>query len=388
MKLFIKIFILFLVLSLSFGYYFSQPTLSEMTGQMIITGFRGDGTDKNNPDFVAITNQIKKKQIGGVILFDTSESSLLQKIPGKHNYNPNIKSVSQVKNLTNYLQSLSSTKLFIAIDQEGGAVQRLKPEHGFISTPSAQEMAKENISNTYDIAYNMGTKLSEIGINTNFAPVLDINVNPESETIGKLGRSFSNNADIVIEHGTAFAKGLTDANIINAFKHFPGYGSTTANAHYKQTDITNTYTDYELKPWQTVLKNQNPLSMVMMSHVVNQNIDFVPASLSAKTIKQIRDFGFDGVIISDDIDMLLRQGKYDTKTTIKMAINAGNDILLFNNRNFQYDKDRGQNINKIIIDMVKSGEIPKTRIKESYNRIIKLKKHINNKHLRLEKNNI
>ena len=116
--------------------------------------------------------------------------------------------------------------------------------------------------------------------------------------------------------------------------------------------------------------------MVMVSHVINKNIDFVPASLSEKTIKQIRDFGFDGVIISDDIDMLLRQGQYDIKTIIKMAINAGNDILLFNNRNFQYDKNRGQNINKIITDLVKNGEIPKSRIKESYNRIIKLKKHI------------
>ena len=345
-----------------------------MVGQMIITGFHGDGTDKTDPDFIAITNQIKKKEIGGVILFDTTESSLLQKIPGKHKYNSNIKSVSQLKNLTNYLQSLSSTKLFIAIDQEGGAVQRLKPEHGFISIPSAQEMAKT--TNTYDTAYNMAVKLSEIGINTNFAPVLDINTNPKSETIGKLGRSFSNNADIVIKHGIAFSNGLNDANIINAFKHFPGYGGATENAHYKQIDITNTYTDYELKPWQTVLKKQIPLSMVMVSHVINKNIDFVPASLSEKTIKQIRDFGFDGVIISDDIDMLLRQGQYDIKTIIKMAINAGNDILLFNNRNFQYDKNRGQNINKIITDLVKNGEIPKSRIKESYNRIIKLKKHI------------
>jgi beta-N-acetylhexosaminidase len=340
-----------------------------MVGQMIIVGFRGDGTNKDSDDFIALTNQIKNNQIGGVILFDTSTSQLLKNI-SKADYS-NIKNVAQIKELTTYLQSLSKTKLLIAIDQEGGSVQRLKPEHGFISVPSAQEMGTQSPENTYNIAYNLGIKLSEIGINTNFAPVADLGTNKDEK-----GRSFSDNANKVIEHAGAFARGMNDASVIHSFKHFPGYNGNTTRAHYTLVDITNTYTDYELVTWKALLQKPFELSTVMTSHSINKSIDTVPLSLSPKTITKIKNLGFNGVIITDDLDMLLRYNQYDIKTIVKMAINAGNDILLFNNRNFQYDKNRGTKINQIITEMVKSGEIPASRIKESYKKIKKLKEHI------------
>ncbi len=340
-----------------------------MVGQMIIVGFRGDGINKDTDDFVTLINQIKNNQIGGVILFDTSTSKLLKNISNA-DYS-NIKNVAQLKDLTTYLQSLSKTKLLIAIDQEGGTVQRLKSEHGFISVPSAKEMGTSLPENTYNIAYNLGIKLSEIGINTNFAPVVDMGTSKDETE-----RSFSDDANKVTEHAGAFAHGMNDASVIHSFKHFPGYNGNATTAHYTLVDITNTYTDYELKPWKALLQKPFDLSMVMTSHSINTNIDSVPLSLSPKTIKKIKDLGFNGVIITDDLDMLLRYNQYDIKTIVKMAINAGNDILLFNNRNFQYDKNRGVKINQIITEMVKSGEIPASRIKESYRKIQKLKKHI------------
>jgi beta-N-acetylhexosaminidase len=115
--------------------------------------------------------------------------------------------------------------------------------------------------------------------------------------------------------------------------------------------------------------------MVMVAHVINNNFDTLPASLSKPTIKMIRDMGFDGVIVSDDMDMGAIADKYGTETAIEMAINAGNDILVFGN-NLTFDENRGRDVNKTIMKLVRNGKIKRSRIQESYNRIMKMKKNI------------
>ena len=113
----------------------------------------------------------------------------------------------------------------------------------------------------------------------------------------------------------------------------------------------------------------------MVAHVINNNFDTLPASLSKKTIDMIRDMGFNGVIVSDDMDMGAIANKYGTETAIEMAINAGNDILVFGN-NLTFDKNRGTDVNAIIVKLVKTGKIKKSRIRESYKRIMAMKKQI------------
>ena len=361
-------------------YYLSTPSLETMVGQMIMTGFHGDGMGENPEDFTAIENQIKSGQIGGVILFDVDLSGLMARgmtatEAKKQIFSSNIKDVNQVKELNKHLQSLSKTKLLIAIDQEGGNVQRLKSEHGFAPTPSAKELGNGSPENTYTIAYNLGTRLNDLGFNVDFAPLLDVDVNPKSPAIGAKDRSFSANPDIVTLHGDAFARGLGDAGLGYSFKHFPGHGSATNDSHNGITDITKTYQDYELKPWQDLLKNASPYTMVMVAHVINNNFDTLPASLSKKTIDMVRDMGFDGVVVSDDMDMGAIANQYGTQTAIEMAINAGNDILVFGN-NLTFDKNRGSDVNKMIVKMVRDGKIKKSRIRESYKRIKALKEHI------------
>jgi len=358
-------------------YYFSTPSLDKMVGQMIMTGFHGDGLDETNEDFIAIKEQIKSGQIGGVILFDVDISGLTASgmdiaTAKKQIFSSNIKNMTQVKNLNQKLQSIAPKKLLIAIDQEGGAVQRLKPEHGFESIPSAKELGTGNESATYEIAYNLGTRLRDLGFNVDFAPLLDVDVNPKSPAIGAKMRSFSADPAIVTAHGGAFARGLGDAKIAYSFKHFPGHGSATNDSHNGITDITKTYQDYELKPWQDLLKNASPYTMVMVAHVINNNFDTLPASLSKKTIDMVRNMGFDGVVVSDDMDMGAIANQYGTETAIEMAINAGNDILVFGN-NLTFDKNRGRDVNAMIVKMVKSGKIKRARIRESYRRIMKLK---------------
>lgn len=379
----IKLFTIFIAVSVFIGglfIYCSQPSLEKMVGQMIITGFHGDGMGENAEEFAAISDQIKRGQIGGVILFDVDVSGLLAKgmtiqEAKKQIFSSNIKNMAQVKQLNTQLQSIAPTTLFIAIDQEGGQIQRLKPEHGFAPIPSHKQLAMGDEKTTYETAYDLGNRLSDMGFNVDFAPLLDVDVNPQSPAIGAKERSFSADPAIVTKHGRAFANGLSDANIAYSFKHFPGHGSAAGDTHDGLTDITKTYQQYELEPYKALLQNASPYTMVMVAHVINNNFDTLPASLSKPTIQMIRDMGFNGVIVSDDMDMGAITGKYGVDTAIEMAINAGNDILVFGN-NLTFDKNRGRDVNKAIVKMVHDGKIKKSRIRESYNRIKKLKQQI------------
>ncbi len=361
-------------------YCYNDWKLNRMIGQMIMTGFHGDGMGENAESFAAIENQIKRGQVGGVILFDVDVSGLVatgMTIPEakKHIFSLNIKNMNQVKDLTAHLQSIAPVPLLIAVDQEGGNIQRLKPEHGFASIPSAKELGRGNVQTTYNVAYDLGMRLADASINVDFAPLLDVDVNPESPAIGGLERSFSSDPNAVTEFGDAFARGLNDAGIISSFKHFPGHGSAGGDTHAGLVDITNTYQDYELNPWRALLANASSCATVMVAHVVNNNFDDMPASLSAKTIKMIRDMGFGGVIVSDDMDMGAIVNQYGRDIAIEMAINAGNDLLVFGN-NLVFDKDKGAKVHKSIKNMVHSGKIKRSRIRESYNRIMQMKKCI------------
>lgn len=375
----ITLFIL-LVAGTGLAYWLSTPSLDKMVGQMIMTGFHGDGNGENAESFAAIEEQIRKGHIGGVILFDVDVSGLVAQgmsIPEakKHIFSSNIKNTTQVRELTTHLQSIAPEPLLIAIDQEGGNIQRLKTEHGFASVPSAKKLVCGDSKTTYAIAYDLGKRLCDLGINVDFAPSIDVDVNPKSPAIGALERSFSSNPKIVAEFGGAFSDGLNAANVVSSFKHFPGHGSATGDTHAGLTDITQTYQDYELYPWEILLKNTHPLATVMVAHVVNNTFDTLPASLSAKTIQMIRDMGFNGVIFSDDMDMGAVVNQYGREKAIEMAIKAGNDILVFGN-NISFDKNRGTEVNQIIVNLVRDGKIKRSRIRESYDRIMKLKKHV------------
>lgn len=360
------------------AYFASRPSLDKMVGQMIMTGFHGDGTDENATDFVAIEQQIANGHVGGVILFDVDISGLVAQgmtIPEakKHIFSSNIKNMDQVKDLTTHLQSLAPTPLFIAVDQEGGNIQRLKPEHGFAPIPSAKELGNGTPENTYNIAYDLGMRLGALGINVDFAPVIDVDVNPESPAIGALERSASADPHVVTEFGGAFANGLNDAGVASGFKHFPGHGSAAGNSHDGYTDVTTTYQDYELQPYKELIGRTSPCAMVMVAHVVNLNIDTVPASLSHKTIQMLRDMGFNGVVVSDDLDMGAVVNQYTREQAIEMAINAGNDLLVYGN-NLDFNPNKGEEVHATIMKLVKEGKIKKSQIRKSYRRIMRAKK--------------
>jgi len=342
----------------------TDEQLLEKIGQMLIVGFQGSEISENSP----IVQEMKKVNLGGIILFDYD-------VPSKSPLR-NIVSPEQTKQLTTDLQKYASTPLFIAIDAEGGYVNRLKVKYGFKEIPSAQTMGNSTPENTKQIAINLTNQFVDLGINTNFAPVVDVNVNPTNPVIGALERSFSNNPEEVFQHALGFIEGHHQNNIITAIKHFPGHGSSQDDSHKGLADVTETYQAEELIPYQELIQ-AGVVDMVMTAHIMNRKVDpDYPATLSQFFIKDVlRDkLKFDGVVVSDDMQMGAITEYFGFADSIILAINAGCDMLVISNNSSTYDETAPHKAQEIIFNAVKDGKIIVNRIVEASDRIAQLKK--------------
>lgn len=348
----------------------SDDQLKEQIGQMIMVGFRGTEAIKDSE----IYKIIKDVKIGGVSLTDYD-------VPTK-TYGRNIVDAAQTKRLISDLQSYSDTPLLVAVDAEGGNVNRLKEKYGFSSILSAAKMGKdETLVTTQVESLKIVKELKELGFNMNLAPVVDVNINSSNPVIGALGRSFSSDASQVFYNARVFIQNHLNSNIIAVAKHFPGHGSSTTDTHLGLTDITNTYQEEkEQSPYQK-LNDEGLLSVVMTAHIMDRNIDSnYPATLSSIFLQGIlrEKIGFKGVIVTDDMQMAAISDNYGFEDSIISAINAGADIIyFFNNTSAGYDSDMAYKVKDAIFNAVKDGKIKEERITESYNRIISLKKQFN-----------
>ncbi|MFZ3054765.1 MAG: glycoside hydrolase family 3 protein [Minisyncoccales bacterium] len=365
LKILISIVIIALAVYLLSLFYKSQEkdyALRQKIGQMLIVGFRG--TEINRLSY--ISKAINVLNLGGVILFDKDNPS--------GQFPRNITDPAQTKQLISDLNKYSSS-LFIAVDAEGGYINRLKEKYGFKNIPSVETMGKGTIEETKNNASVLSQELKDLGFNIDFAPDVDVNVNPENPVIGYLERSFSNDPDIVYEHASAFIEGLHENDIIPAIKHFPGHGSSTSDSHLGMVDVTNTYKEEELIPYQKLIEDGYS-DMVMTAHIVNTNIDSIyPATLSPLFVKNIlrEQLGFKGVVISDDMQMGAIVDNYGFEEAIIKAVNAGCDMLILSNNGTVYDEKAPYDAVDIILKAVKRGEISEDQINESYNRIQELK---------------
>jgi len=347
----------------------ASDSLDIKIGQLLMVGFRGlHVTDTN-----AIVADIQARHLGGVILFDYD-------VPLKQPVR-NIQSPAQVRQLTDELQAAATIPLFIAIDQEGGRVNRLKQKHGFAKSISAETLGKiGSIDSTRIYAEQTGKTLSELGINLNFAPVLDVNTNPENPVIGKLERSFSKNPDTVAAYGLATVKAFHRFGVLAAVKHFPGHGSAWNDSHKGLADVTQTWQRLELKPFKHVIES-GKCDMVMTAHVFNAKLDTaLPATLSKNVINGLLrvQLGFDGVIVSDDMQMEAIRSFYGLETAIRLALNAGVDMLVFAN-NSVFEPDIAKRAHHIIRLLIERGEIKPERIDASFRRLMRLKSQLTGK---------
>ena len=359
----------------------SNMTLEEKLGQMIMPDFRmwQEEGAKEPSDLTEINSEvaevIDKYDLGGVILFAE-----------------NVKEISQTTTLIHDLQEVAindedgNLPLLITLDQEGGIVTRLGEGTNLPGNMALGATRSEKSS--YDAGYVIGKELNALGVNVDFAPVLDTNNNPENPVIGV--RSISSNPELVGKLGKNIAKGIQDQGVAATAKHFPGHGDTATDSHYGLPMVDKSIEELretELKPFKIAI--ENGIDMIMTAHIQFPQIEkdtfiskkdgsqiSIPSTLSDDIIKGIlrEEMEYDGVVITDAMNMKAISDHFGELESTKMAINAGIDIILMPTilRNNEDVKKLDYIVNGIL-DSIKSGEIKEEEITDSAERIVKLK---------------
>ena len=338
-------------------------SLDIQIGQMIMIGI---GPRQNFEADDSFLYNLEKGYVGGIIFY---EKNIDRATPRK-----------SLRGMVLGYQQASRIPLFVSIDEEGGRVNRLKTKYGFSETKSAAWLAAQNnLDTTKTYTMNAVHNMYDVGINLNYAPDIDLAINPENPVIAKVERSFGATADEVIPQAKAVIDTHHLMGIGTVLKHFPGHGSSKSDTHFGVADVTDFWQFEELTPYRALL-DSGLVDGIMTAHIVNANLDSrkFPATLSDKVITGIlRDFlKYDGVVFSDDMQMHAISKQYGFENAVKMAILAGVDVLMFANNVPGYENVTVKDLHQLIRSMVDEGEISAERIKTSYERIMKLKRKI------------
>ncbi len=280
--------------------------LADRVGALLLVGSSGADAAPNTPPDIAET--------AGAILFARD-----------------LQSIAAAQNLVARLRGSNRTPPLIAVDQEGGPITRLKAIG--TSTPSAMALgAADDEALTQDIYALIGAELAALGINLDLAPVADLNSNPRNPVIGL--RSFGDDPQRVARHVSAAIRGLHDAGVAAAAKHFPGHGDSEADSHHTLPIVGHDLTrlrEREFVPFRAAIGSG--VDVVMSAHVAFPAIDptGVPATLSRAILTGLlrEELGFDGVICTDAMDMKAIAGTYDSGDAAIRAVAAGADLVLF-----------------------------------------------------------
>ena len=319
---------------------------ADKVGQLLMIGIHGKTL---NDDAKFMLNEYR---VGGIILFDR-----------------NMESKDQVKSLIADInktgKSAGLTPLFIGIDQEGGAVARMEDQ--LIKVPPAEELGKEPIEQAVSLAKQSGTELKDLGFNINFAPVADLGLT--------YGRSFSTNPDDVVRYASAVGKAYDEAGLWYSYKHFPGIGKTDVDLHADTSVVPvskETLLNEDTKVFVDLIKQSKPNTYaIMVSHAMYPQIDADhPSSLSKAIITDWlrKDMGYNGVVVTDDMDMGALAKHYTFGDMAVQSILAGSDILLV-----CHEYEHMQEAYNGLMKAVKDGRISKERLDESVKRILLMK---------------
>ena len=319
---------------------------ADKVGQLLMIGIHGKTL---NDDAKFMLNEYR---VGGIILFDR-----------------NMESKDQVKSLIADInktgKSAGLTPLFIGIDQEGGAVARMEDQ--LIKVPPAEELGKEPIEKAVSLAKQSGTELKDLGFNINFAPVADLGLT--------YGRSFSTNPDEVVRYASAVGKAYDEAGLWYSYKHFPGIGKTDVDLHADTSVVPvskETLLNEDTKVFVDLIKQSKPNTYaIMVSHAMYPQIDAEhPSSLSKAIITDWlrKDMGYNGVVVTDDMDMGALAKHYTFGDMAVQSILAGSDILIV-----CHEYEHMQEAYNGLMKAVKDGRISKERLDESVKRILLMK---------------
>ncbi|MDU5004757.1 MAG: glycoside hydrolase family 3 N-terminal domain-containing protein [Veillonella sp.] len=319
---------------------------ADKVGQLMMIGIHGKSL---NDDAKFMLNEYR---VGGIILFDR-----------------NMESKDQVKTLITDInkagKSAGLTPLFLGIDQEGGAVARMDDK--LIKVPPAEEVGKEPVEQAAALAKEVGTELKELGFNINFAPVADLGLT--------YGRSYSTNPDEVVRYASAVGKSYDEAGLWYSYKHFPGIGKTDVDLHADTSIVPvskETLLSEDTKVFVDLIKQSKPNTYtIMVSHAMYPQIDpDHPSSLSKAIITDWlrKDMGYNGVVVTDDMDMGALAKHYTFGDMAVQSILAGSDILLV-----CHEYEHMQEAYNGLMKAVKDGRISKERLDESVKRILLMK---------------
>ena len=319
---------------------------ADKVGQLLMIGIHGKTL---NDDAKFMLNEYR---VGGIILFDR-----------------NMESKDQVKSLIADInktgKSAGLTPLFIGIDQEGGAVARMEDQ--LIKVPPAEELGTEPIEQAVSLAKQSGTELKDLGFNINFAPVADLGLT--------YGRSFSAKPDEVVRYASAVGKAYDEAGLWYSYKHFPGIGKTDVDLHADTSVVPvskETLLNEDTKVFVDLIKQSKPNTYaIMVSHAMYPQIDADhPSSLSKAIITDWlrKDMGYNGVVVTDDMDMGALAKHYTFGDMAVQSILAGSDILLV-----CHEYEHMQEAYNGLMKAVKDGRISKERLDESVKRILLMK---------------
>lgn len=356
------IVLLFCLSASSFVFGQQRDSLDIKIGQMLLIGYPGPDLDST------LLKEISDGKVGSIILFEKN----VPKSPTAFN---------TLKKVLWTYQKAAPMPLLITIDQEGGRVNRLKEKYGFPKSITAQASGKaKNLDSVRFNAESIASNLAGLGFNVNFAPDVDVAVNPTNPVIVKPGRSFSADPDSVTLLAKEYIIPHRRFGVITVLKHFPGHGSSADDTHFGVADVTNTWTEQELKPYKELLRS-GYVDAIMSAHIVNKNLDprGYPGTLSNRILDSLlrKTIGYNGVVFSDDMQMHAISKQYGLEESIKLAINAGIDILCFSNNIQNSDQRNVEVVHDVIRKLVEKGDIKRERIDQSYHRIIRLKSKLN-----------
>ncbi len=338
------------------------PGLDVMAGQMILSGFAGDSVAATSE----VADLIAAGKLGGVMYLKTNASSL-----------DAIKAMNAA-----FRAARPDLPPFIALDQEGGMVERLTSAIGFGEIASAADIASSTDPlGAEEIYAGMASGLKSAGFTVNFGPVVDLNLNTANPVIARYGRSFGADAEGVAAYAGAFVAAHRRAGVLTALKHFPGHGSSSSDSHEGFVDITRTWQPVELEPFRRMIA-AGDADMVMVAHLYHAKFGTdpaqrLPSSLSPSWIEGVlrAQLGFEGVVVTDDLEMGAIRQHFTLAESVIAAVRAGADILLFSNT-VEPRLSLADDVQKILVDEAERNPAFKARIAESFARIVALKRRL------------
>jgi beta-N-acetylhexosaminidase len=334
--------------------------LEALAGQCLLVGFFGKSSRAGQA--LALARHIKAGRASGVLFL-------------RHN----IGTRADVASLTNLFHGMSADMPpLLSVDQEGGLVQRLKGDQGFDAIAKPLDVAESMSPQQAEKLYGQVAKsVKSIGFNLNLAPVVDVHLQA-NPAIGKYGRAFGTDPETIAAYSRAFVSAHRRHDVLTSLKHFPGQGLATGDTHDGVVDMTNDWQQKELEPFKKLV-NSGHADMIMVGHISHKGLDESGRQLifSKKVMKDLLrgDIGFNGVALTDDLDMGAIRKSMSLQTAIVEALRAGNDLLMLSN-SLEPDTDLPAKACKWIANAVEDGKLSEDRLRQAANRVRAAKKTV------------